>query len=120
MYSFLIVAFSGIDLAPLAEATCFDLILFRNLVDFSIASLAFAITFSNEVRLCQKRYTYRNTSEGGVKQMLEERIRQCKSAGVNKISYKIRTGKIVNEIAHQSEEMDFDLIIMASSRTTNL
>jgi nucleotide-binding universal stress UspA family protein len=61
----------------------------------------------------------RNTLEGGVKQMLEERIRQCKDAGINKISYKIRTGKIVDGIVHQSEEMDFDLIIMASSRITS-
>jgi nucleotide-binding universal stress UspA family protein len=61
----------------------------------------------------------RNTLEGGVKQMLDERIRQCKNAGINKVSYKIRTGKIVDEIVNQSEEMDFDLIIMASSRITS-
>lgn len=48
-----------------------------------------------------------------------ERIRQCKDVGVNKISYKICTGKIVDEIVHQSEEMDFDLIIMVSSRITS-
>ena len=51
--------------------------------------------------------------------MLDERIRQCKDVGINKISYKIRTGKIVDEIVHQSEEMDFDLIIMASSRISS-
>lgn len=45
----------------------------------------------------------RNTMEGGVKQMLDERIRQCKDAGINKISYKIRTGKPVNEIVHLVE-----------------
>jgi nucleotide-binding universal stress UspA family protein len=61
----------------------------------------------------------RNALEGGVKQMLDERIRQCKDAGVNKISYKIRAGKIVDEIVRQSEEMDFDLIIMASSRISS-
>ena len=42
----------------------------------------------------------RNTLEGGVKQMLDDRIRQCKDAGINKISYKIRTGKIVDEIVY--------------------
>ena len=51
--------------------------------------------------------------------MLDERIRQCKDAGINKISYKIRTGKIVDAIVYQSEEMDFDLIVMASSRITS-
>jgi hypothetical protein len=37
MYSFLIVAFSGIGLALLAQASSLDFILFMNLVDFSIA-----------------------------------------------------------------------------------
>jgi hypothetical protein len=55
MYSFLIVAFSGIDLALLAQASCLDFILFRNLVDFSIVLLAFASTFCNEVRVHPKR-----------------------------------------------------------------
>ena len=39
MYSFLIVAFSGIDLTLLAQASCLNLILFMNLVDFSITLL---------------------------------------------------------------------------------
>ncbi len=60
-----------------------------------------------------------NTLEGGVRQMLEERIRRCNDAGVSKISYKIRSGKPVDEIIHQSEEIDFDVIIMASSRITS-
>ncbi len=51
--------------------------------------------------------------------MLEERIRRCNDAGVSKISYKIRSGKPVDEIIHQSEEIDFDVIIMASSRITS-
>ena len=37
----------------------------------------------------------------------------------SKITYKIRTGKIVDEIVHESEEMDSDIIIMASSRITS-
>jgi nucleotide-binding universal stress UspA family protein len=51
--------------------------------------------------------------------MLDERIRRYKDADINKISYKIRTGKIVDAIVHQSEEMDCDLIVMASSRITS-
>jgi hypothetical protein len=38
-------AFSGIDLVLLAQASCLDFILFMNLVDFSIALLAFASNF---------------------------------------------------------------------------
>lgn len=55
MYSFLIVAFSGIDLALLAQATCLDLILFMNLVALSVVLLAFASNFCNEVCLFPKR-----------------------------------------------------------------
>jgi hypothetical protein len=53
-YSFLIVAFSGIDLALLAQASCLVFILFMNLVDFSIALFAFA-SICNEVCLFPKR-----------------------------------------------------------------
>ena len=51
--------------------------------------------------------------------MLDEMTRQRKEAGINKVSYKIRTGKPVNKIVHLSEEMDFDIIIMASSSITS-
>jgi nucleotide-binding universal stress UspA family protein len=50
------------------------------------------------------------------KQMLDERIRRYKDTDINKISYKIRTGKIVDAIVHQSEETDCDLIVMGSSK----
>jgi hypothetical protein len=42
MYSFLIVAFSGIDLALVAQASCLDLILFMNLVALLVVLLAVA------------------------------------------------------------------------------
>jgi nucleotide-binding universal stress UspA family protein len=58
--------------------------------------------------------------EGNVKQMIEERIRLCKESGVkSQISYKIQTGKPVDEIVKLSEEMDVSLIVMASSRITS-
>jgi nucleotide-binding universal stress UspA family protein len=50
------------------------------------------------------------------KQMLDERIRRYEDADINKISCKIRTGKIVDAIVHQSEETDCDLIVMTSSK----
>jgi hypothetical protein len=55
MYSFLIVAFSGIDLALLAQGSCLDLILFMNLVALSVILLAFARNSCNEVCLFPKR-----------------------------------------------------------------
>jgi nucleotide-binding universal stress UspA family protein len=61
----------------------------------------------------------RNTLEGAVKQMLNERIERCKNAGVSKITFKIAIGKPINEIVKLSEEMHFDIIIMASSRISS-
>ena len=95
-------------------------IVIRNVIETEIippsALLAY---FKSDTPIEKAKEDLRNTLEGGVKQMLYERIIQCKDAGINKISYKIRTGKIVDEIIHQSEEMDFDLIVMASSRITS-
>jgi nucleotide-binding universal stress UspA family protein len=60
------------------------------------------------------------TMEGEVKKMIDERMELCREAGVtSQVSYKIQTGKAVDEIVKLSEEMDFDLIIMASSRITS-
>lgn len=57
------------------------------------------------------------TMEGGVKQMIEEKMKLCKEAGVkSKVSYKIQTGKPLDEIVKLSEEMNIDLVVMASSR----
>jgi nucleotide-binding universal stress UspA family protein len=92
-----------------------------NVIEDVVIPPSTLLTFIKPDRPIEKaKEDLRNTLEGEVKQMLDERIRQCKEdAGINKISYKIRTGKIVDEIVHQSEEMDFDLIIMASSRISS-
>jgi nucleotide-binding universal stress UspA family protein len=61
------------------------------------------------------------TIYGTVKQMVEEKIRLCKQAGVkSQISYKIQTGKPpVEEIINVAQVMNVDLIIMASSKITS-
>ena len=61
------------------------------------------------------------TMYGGVKQLIEEKIRLCKQAGVkSQISYKIQTGKPpVDEIINVAQVMNVDLIIMASSKITS-
>jgi nucleotide-binding universal stress UspA family protein len=57
------------------------------------------------------------TVEGEVKKMIEEKIRLCKEAGVTtQISYKIQTGRPVEEIVKLAEEMSVDLIVMTSSK----
>jgi nucleotide-binding universal stress UspA family protein len=60
------------------------------------------------------------TMEGGAKQMIEDKMKLCKEAGVkSQVSYKIQTGKPLDEIIKLSEEMDIDLVVMASSRLTS-
>ena len=58
--------------------------------------------------------------EGNVKQKIEEKMRLCKEAGVkSQVSFKVQTGQPVDEIVKLSEDMDVDLIVMASSRITS-
>jgi nucleotide-binding universal stress UspA family protein len=66
-----------------------------------------------ETPLEKAKQDLRNTLEGGVKQMLERRIRECKEAGINKVSSEIRTGKPVDETVHLSEEIDCDIVVMS-------
>jgi nucleotide-binding universal stress UspA family protein len=58
--------------------------------------------------------------EGNVKLKIEEKMRLCKEAGVkSQVSFKVQTGQPVDEIVKLSEDMDVDLIVMASSRITS-
>jgi nucleotide-binding universal stress UspA family protein len=55
--------------------------------------------------------------EGEVKQMIENKIRLCKEAGVtSQVSYKIQTGRPIDEIVKLVVEMNIDLVVMASSK----
>ena len=59
--------------------------------------------------------------EGGAKQMIEEKMRFCKQAGVkSQVSYKIQTGKPVDEIIKLSDDIHADLIVMASKRISSI
>ena len=55
------------------------------------------------------------TTENGMRQMLEERIRLCKKAGVKEVSYMIRSGRPADEIVRMVGERYYDLIVMATS-----
>jgi nucleotide-binding universal stress UspA family protein len=58
--------------------------------------------------------------EGSIKQKIEEKMRLCKKAGVkSQVSFKVQTGQPVDEIVKLSEDMNADLIVMASSRITS-
>ena len=61
------------------------------------------------------------TMEGEAQRLMEKKIRVCKEAGAkNQVSYKMQTGKKpVEEILDLSENMNIDLIVMASSKVTS-
>ena len=59
--------------------------------------------------------------EAGIRKILEERIKICKEQSkIKQISYKIEAGKPVDEIVSIAEENSYDLIVMASSRTSSI
>ncbi|MBV9178993.1 MAG: universal stress protein [Nitrososphaeraceae archaeon] len=61
------------------------------------------------------------TLDGGLKEMVDRKIRLCKQSGVkSQISYKIQTDRPpYDEIISLSEEKNVDLIVMASSRISS-
>ena len=57
--------------------------------------------------------------EGELKRMIEQKIRLCQQAGVkNQVSYKVQTGKPVDEIVKLSEDLNADLIVMARQQNS--
>ena len=59
------------------------------------------------------------TVEGEVKRMIEQKIRLCQQAGVkSQVSYKVQTGKPVDEIVKLSEDLNADLIVMARQQNS--
>jgi nucleotide-binding universal stress UspA family protein len=59
--------------------------------------------------------------EGEAKQMIEEKMRFCKQAAVkSQVSYRIQTGKPVDEIVKLSDDVNADLIVMASKRISSI
>jgi nucleotide-binding universal stress UspA family protein len=106
--------------AAYLSKTSGDEIVVLNVIEHEIIPPSTLLAFIKpETSLDKAKQGLLNTLEGGIKQMLGERIRQCKNAGINKISYEIRVGKPVDEIVHFSEEMNFDIIVMASSRISS-
>ena len=61
------------------------------------------------------------TVEGEIKHTVEEKIILCQQAVVkSQVSYKVKTGKPIKEIIKLSEDLNADLIVMASHRTPSL
>ena len=58
--------------------------------------------------------------ESAGKRFQEEKIKMCKRRGVENVSYTLKVGKPTDEIVTAAEELDADLIVMASSRISSL
>ena len=54
--------------------------------------------------------------KGDVIDAMEEKIKKCQEAGCkNKVSYKFLTGNVVNEIAKEINNNNYDLVVMLTS-----
>ncbi|HEX6294380.1 MAG TPA: universal stress protein, partial [Nitrososphaeraceae archaeon] len=63
----------------------------------------------------QQQDFHRNI-KGEVIDAMEEKIKKCQEAGCqNKISYKFLTGNVVDEIANEVNNNNYDLVVMLSS-----
>ena len=57
--------------------------------------------------------------EGQSISLMEDKIRVCKENGAKHVSYKVQVGNPADEIIKLSDEIDFDLIVMASKNITS-
>jgi len=54
--------------------------------------------------------------QGEIINEMERKIKKCKEAGCkNEISYKFRTGNVIDEISNEVKEGNYDLVILRSS-----
>jgi nucleotide-binding universal stress UspA family protein len=59
---------------------------------------------------------YVKNIEGDLINSMEEKIKKIEQAGCkNKVSYKFKTGNIVEEIVNEVNELNYDLVILTSS-----
>jgi nucleotide-binding universal stress UspA family protein len=61
----------------------------------------------------------KSTFEEAASRMLEQRTTESKDDRIANIEYIIRAGKPVDEIVNESENRNYDLVVMASSRITS-
>lgn len=91
-----------------------------NVIDVDVIPPSFLLAFIKPDRSEeQAKEEIRTTIEGGVRQMLEQRVRACKSLGVTRASQLIRVGKPSEQIIKAMEDQDVDLVVMASGKITS-
>jgi nucleotide-binding universal stress UspA family protein len=96
-------------------------IIIINVIEEDIISPSTLLSFlkkEEEGGLIQSKEDLRNTMEGAIKKMLENRVKDFDKLEIH-LSYKILAGKPPDEIIKFSEESNIDLIVMASSRISS-
>ena len=91
-----------------------------NVVDEHAVPPSTLLSFLNEKGVGNAKENLRQTLESAGKRFLEEKIRICKEKRVENVSYTLKVGKPTDEIVNAAEELDADLIVMASSRISSL
>ena len=75
---------------------------------------------SNPQSTAARKRDYMKYIEGDLIDSMEEKIKKIEHAGCkNKVSYKFRTGNIIDEIVGEINEMNYDLVILTSSHLSS-
>lgn len=94
-------------------------VIILNVVDEYTVPPSTLLAFLNE-RVEWAKETLRQTIESAAKRFLEEKIMMCKEKGMENVSYTLKIGNPTDEIVNAAEELDADIIVMASSRISSL
>jgi len=92
-----------------------------NVIEKDVIAPSMLLSFmrtEDEGGLVKSKEDFVVTMEGAVKKMLESKIKEINNPQMH-LSYKVLAGKPVEEIIKFSEELDIDLIVMASSRISS-
>jgi nucleotide-binding universal stress UspA family protein len=92
-----------------------------NIIEEYVISQYVLLSFirkEEEGGLKQSKENLRTMMEGGIKKMLENKVKKFNNLE-GRLSYKVLAGKPPDEIIKFSEESDIDLIVKASSRISS-
>ncbi|HEX5187364.1 MAG TPA: universal stress protein [Nitrososphaeraceae archaeon] len=80
---------------------------------------SFLLAFLDEKGIEASKQKLRDTFEASIRQSLEGKIKLCKERGVQDVSYLIKIGKPADSIIDTVNDINADIVIMASSRISS-
>jgi universal stress protein G len=106
--------------AYLAKAANANLVILNVVETDAIPSSSVLAFMRPDVALEKAQGELREKLAGGVKQMLDERVKAAKDAtGLATISSTVRFGRPAEEIISEAEEGNHDIVVMASAKITS-